>query len=428
MSGPLHLRIFISSPGDVQDERQTIARADQGRAALRPVPARQRHLGRAGLGRSGRRWPCCAGEAAQASVDRGLASPPAATSPSSVLLPSRHPAGRPSAEADGPPCSRGPNGSSWNALDAQKQVLVCRGPPSARSDYSDTTKRASSANRKLVAGFLRRSIPAQDLRKYAIPGSYGAAALENELKRICARAPRRPAAPRSRRPPPRRRPGRARPIPACAPSPRRGRRSSSAASREIDELLARARPVPAVSSPSSAIRAPANPPWSAPVCCRACARRPTPRDWLFASCARPPTRATTRSSPWPPRCATRCLRPCRPARAAKDPRAGETTRAAAAVAGNSRLRPGTAELLLLLDQFEELFRLDRRAVHRAAPPRRPPAPAAPPRHHAGRLLPQALRHDTLAALLSEGSFPSAPDDAGPDRHDSRPGGRAGAAA
>ena len=138
MSGPIHLKIFLSSPGDVADERAAIVRMIKDELPYDALLRNRVTFDVLAWDDRAQRVALLAGQSGQASVDRALGLP-ADCDLTVVVVRTRlgtPPDDRP-AKPDGTPWRSGTEWELWNARNAGRDVLVCRGPTEREVDFRD---------------------------------------------------------------------------------------------------------------------------------------------------------------------------------------------------------------------------------------------------------------------------------------------------
>ena len=141
MSGEIHLKVFLSSPGDVADERQAIVRLIKDELPYDPLLRGRVTFDVLAWDDRAQRVALLAGQSGQASVDGALGFP-ADCDLTVVVVRTRlgtPPDDRPP-KPDGTPWRSGTEWELWNALNAGRDVLVCRGPTTLEIDFGDPDK------------------------------------------------------------------------------------------------------------------------------------------------------------------------------------------------------------------------------------------------------------------------------------------------
>ena len=189
MAGPLHLKIFLSSPGDVADERQAIVRLIKDELPYDELIRGQATFDVLAWDDRAQRVALLAGLSGQASVEQALGTP--SECDLTVVVVRTHlgtpPDDRP-LKADGTPYRSGTEWELWNALEAQKPVMICRGPGERTLDLGKLDELEKYlAQARLVEEFFEdlaaRKIFVNPYRET----SELVALVEGELKRIVRR-------------------------------------------------------------------------------------------------------------------------------------------------------------------------------------------------------------------------------------------------
>ena len=130
-SGPLHLRVFLSSPGDVAEEREAVVRLIKDKLPYDDLVRGLATFDVLAWDDRAQKVALLAGESGQASVDRALGLP-GACDLTVVILWARlgtPPDDRPP-KPDGTPYRSGTEWELWDALHAKKPVLNAARPGS----------------------------------------------------------------------------------------------------------------------------------------------------------------------------------------------------------------------------------------------------------------------------------------------------------